>query len=224
MNIHISIRPRWPVIALALMALALAACSGSGSPTTSAPAGPALAAASGTNGDAGSVSDGRGTSAAPAGPAPVATVTLAQDYENAAGIRTQLLIGTLRLEETALAVAPEQAAALLPLWKMLRTLTGSGLAAEAEVEAVIAQIQGTMTGEQLAAITAMRLTNEDVQATMQSLGVAPPAGAGPGSGGGPGMSPEARATRRAEMGVSRESGGASALMERVIELLESKLG
>ena len=52
----------------------------------------------------------------------------------------QLMLGTLRLEGTDLAVDSAQAAELVPLWKVLRSLTTSDTAAEAEIEAVINQI------------------------------------------------------------------------------------
>jgi hypothetical protein len=106
-------------------------------------------------------------------------------------VSTQLVLGTIRLEETENAVTPEQAAALLPLWQALR----GGVTAPAEVNAVLKQIEGTMAQEQLAAIAAMQLTRQDLQAWMQQQG--------PGVGGGfPGadQDPDVRATRQAEFG------------------------
>ena len=55
----------------------------------------------------------------------------------------QLAVGTLMLEETPQAVTAEQARELLPLWQMLRTLQQSDTAAQAEIEAVLNQIQET---------------------------------------------------------------------------------
>jgi hypothetical protein len=126
-------------------------------------------------------------------------------------LSTKLALGTLKLEETELAVASEQAADLLPLWQVLNTLSASDSAAPDEIAAVTQQIQESMTAEQLTAIDKMGLTSEDSFAIMQELGLVdvpqvnasgtPQAGGGfgggqgfgegfpggdPGGGGGPG--------------------------------------
>jgi len=88
-------------------------------------------------------------------------------HENALNASSQLVLGTLRLEGTENAVTPEQAATLLPLWQALR----GGVTAQAELEAVLKQIEGTMTQEQLEAIAAMQLTQEDLQAWMEEQGL-----------------------------------------------------
>ena len=85
---------------------------------------------------------------------------------------TQLIIGTLKLEGTAQAVTAEQAAELLPLWQTMQVLSDSDTAADQEKEALIAQIQETMTAEQMQAITAMNLTREDMASIMQEQGMA----------------------------------------------------
>ncbi len=82
----------------------------------------------------------------------------------------QLLVGTLKLESTALAVSSEQASQLLPLWETFQSLASSGTAASAEVEAVIDQINSTMTTQQLSSITAMDLTNQDLLIAMAGVG------------------------------------------------------
>jgi hypothetical protein len=84
---------------------------------------------------------------------------------------TQLIIGTLKLEETEDAVTAEQAAQLLPLWQTLQVLSDSDTAADQETEALIAQIQETMTAEQMQTITDMDLTREDMFSIMQEQGV-----------------------------------------------------
>ena len=116
----------------------------------------------------------------------------------------QLSVGTLMLEETPQAVTAEQAQELLPLWQMLRTLQQSDTAAQVEIEAVLNQIQGAMTPEQLAAIEEMDLTAANMRDMFQELGLGmdrgegssggqegafgPPPGVVPGSGGrGPGV-------------------------------------
>ena len=116
------------------------------------------------------------------------SAVLDTSYTDALNVSTQLVLGTMRLEETESAVTPEQAAALLPLWQALR----GGVTAPAEVNAVLKQVEGTMTDEQLAAIAAMQLTREDLQAWMQDQGLE--------FGGGQELSPEVRATRQAEFG------------------------
>jgi hypothetical protein len=116
-------------------------------------------------------------------------------YEDSLGVSNQLSLGTLLLEETDDAVTPDQAKALLPLWQALQ----GGVTAQAEVEAVLKQIEGTMTNDQLAAIARMQLTREDMGTWMQEQGVGF-GGGPPGGTGGQGQSPEARATRQAESG------------------------
>jgi hypothetical protein len=150
---------------------------------------------------------------------------------------TRLALGTLELEGTGDAVSVEQAAELLPLWKLLQSDTLQG---EAENAAIVKQIEGKMAAEQLAAIDGMGLTVEAMRAWMESsaaqaLGLAmgaPNGGAGaPGAPGGQGapepgalqnlseeerakmreefssMSAEERATRMAEMGGQPPDGG-----------------
>lgn len=89
---------------------------------------------------------------------------------------TQLLLGTLKLDETEDAVTPEQATELLPLWQTLQVLSESDTAAQQETEALITQIQETMTAEQMRAITDMNLTRADVMTTMQEQGLTMGAG------------------------------------------------
>jgi len=168
-------------------------------------------------------------------------------------VQMQLILGTLQLEGTDLAVNSDQAAELIPLWKAMRSLSSSDTAAEAEIEAVINQIQDAMTPEQIEAIAAQELSPEDIQTIVQELGIAfgPPAGfegleggdfpfppGGPGGGGpfGEGGPPggfpddfdfdsEAAATLRAEASFSGFSRLAgNFLMEPLIEMLEQRAG
>jgi hypothetical protein len=81
-----------------------------------------------------------------------------------------LLVGTLKLEDTDQAVNADQAKILLPLWQAYRSLSSSQTSAEVEVEALLNQIQGNMTTEQVEAIKAMSLTNTDLMDLMQSMG------------------------------------------------------
>jgi len=157
-------------------------------------------------------------------------------YENALTVRNQLMLGTLNLEDTAQAVSAEQAATLLPLWQVLRGTMNSGTSAQAEVDTLLKQIEGAMSGDQLAAIRAMQLTQTDLQIWGQSQGLgvgsddsASLAGSGGGmgtgqGGGGRDISPEERATRQAERGGTGENRGGftKALIDAAISLLESK--
>ena len=137
------------------------------------------------------------------------SAVLDTSYTDASNVSTQLVLGTIRLEETESAVTPEQAAALLPLWQALR----GGVTAQAEVNAVLKQVEGTMSEEQLAAIAAMQLTFEDMGTWMGEQGVnfRPPQGAEGGHGAFANMSEEERvsmrAMRQAEGGGSGEGGG-----------------
>ncbi len=129
------------------------------------------------------------------------SAALDTSYDGALAASSQLVLGTLKLEETANAVTPEQASALLPLWQALR----GGVTAQAEMDAVLKQIEGTMTQEQLAAIAAMQLTQEDLQSWMQEQGL------GRGFSGVGDMSEEereaGRATRQAQSGGEGMPGG-----------------
>jgi len=153
---------------------------------------------------------------------------LTEEYEDALTIKNQLLLGTLRLEETGQAVTGEQAQALLPLWQGYAALTASGTAATEEIESVQNQIVDAMTNGQVAAIVGMRLTNEALQAFYVEAGlteVKTPE---------PGVTPESmselskedrQATRVAsgeEVGTGGGSGKSAALVDMVIELLASK--
>ncbi|MBN1137403.1 MAG: hypothetical protein JXM73_12510 [Anaerolineae bacterium] len=153
---------------------------------------------------------------------------LTESYEDALTIKNQLLLGTLRLEDTDQAITSAQAQALLPLWQGYAALTTSGTAATEEIESVQNQIVETMTGEQVAAIAGMRLTNALLQEFYVEAGlteVKTPE---------PGVTPESmsslskedrQATRVAsgeEVGTGSGSGKSGALVDMVIELLESK--
>jgi len=117
---------------------------------------------------------------------PTAGSILTEDYERAIPVNLQLILGTLQLEGTDLAVTTEQASSLAPLWKAVRSLSASDTAAEAEIEAVHDQIQTSMTTDQLEAIAAMELIQEDLSTAIQEMGIQPfaPGAAGRFSGSG----------------------------------------
>ena len=145
-------------------------------------------------------------------------------YEGALPVRNQLTLGILELDGTPNAVTPKQAQTLLPLWQALLGTQKSGTAAQAEISALLEQIEGTLTSEQLAAIGDLQLTQTDLQEWASANGVTLGSGGGqPGQG--QGLTPEERATRQAAEGRtpgSNSGGGAStALLNAVITYLES---
>jgi hypothetical protein len=169
-----------------------------------------------------------------------AVIPLTTDYPDALSLQAQLALGAIQLDETDLAVDETQAAALLPLWQALSALSRSDTTAVAELNAVINQIQESMTPAQISAIAAMRLTGATVTELQESgvlvagrqgggsagLGV-PGSGRGGGMGGGiPGMGadPSAQATRQAESAASGANPSEQMLTNAVLRLLQTKTG
>jgi len=93
------------------------------------------------------------------------------DNSTALSLEMQLLLGTIKLEDTDLAVSADQASQLLPLWQALQSLETSDTAASEEIDAVVNQIEATMTSQQMDAITAMKLTQQDVMTVMSNAGI-----------------------------------------------------
>jgi hypothetical protein len=151
---------------------------------------------------------------------------LSEDYPDALPIRTQLMVGTLKLEGGDQAVTPEQAAELLVLWQASRTLSRSGTGATEEVTAVLNQIEAAMTPEQIAAIAAMQLTRADIQSMSQAMGLSTGSGDGAGPEGsrgqGQNLSPEEQATRQAERAERTNTGASEALLDALIQILEER--
>ena len=114
-----------------------------------------------------------------------------------------LLIGTLKLQGTSNAVDAKTAAQLVPLWQAYAQLTSSNTAAQAEVDAVVTQIQQTMTPAQVQAITAMKLTRQDMFTEMSTLGLTN----GGGANGTPGFSFTPRAGGTTGGGARGGAGG-----------------
>ncbi|MCB9420474.1 MAG: hypothetical protein H6667_11760 [Ardenticatenaceae bacterium] len=100
----------------------------------------------------------------------VSTTTsgLNDNYENALSVQSQLALGTIQLTGDGLAVDEAQAAELLPLWRALQSLSASDTTAEIELNAVVNQIEDSMTANQIQAIAAMVLTSDDIAALMQN--------------------------------------------------------
>lgn len=119
------------------------------------------------------------TSPSSATPAPGAVGTPSPDQRQLSGL-TQLLIGTFKLEDTALAVTSEQAQTLLPLWQAVQSLSASGTAATQEMSALEQQIKATFTAEQWAQIESLQLGPGEFQTLAEELGLS----WGNGNGGG----------------------------------------
>jgi hypothetical protein len=109
---------------------------------------------------------------------------LNDDYAGALSVQNQLALGTLQLEDSDLAVDEGLAAELLPLWRAVQSLSNSETTAEAEVRAVINQIQDTMMPEQISAIADMKLTEESMTSLIEEGGLAFGPGGGRGLAGG----------------------------------------
>jgi len=169
------------------------------------------------------------------GAAPTSTTVsgLGENYADSLPIRNQLLLGTIELEDTDLEVTAEQAAVLVPLWQAMNSLTRSGTSAQAEINALLSQIQATYSEEQIKAIADMQLTRIDFQATLAELGIRVSEGTGQGQqGAGRNMSDAEKAAREAAraasggtpMGGQGMSGdaGSSVLLDYVIQMLTAK--
>ena len=77
------------------------------------------------------------------------SANLDTSYEGALSVRNQLALGTLQLDGTATAITATQAKTLLTLWQALRGTTHSGASAQAEVSALLGQIEGALTADHL---------------------------------------------------------------------------
>lgn len=82
-----------------------------------------------------------------------------------------LLIGALKLDGTDQAVTAAQAKELIPLWQVYQSLAESDTAAQVEIDALVKQIEETMTDAQIKAINDMGLTPQDMFALMQEMGL-----------------------------------------------------
>ncbi len=58
------------------------------------------------------------------------TVELTTTYENAVSIEMQLLLGTIKLEGTELAITKDQSSFLIPLWTNFKTINQSMMPAQ----------------------------------------------------------------------------------------------
>lgn len=113
-------------------------------------------------------------SALPSGPdagSSTGASVLSTSYAEALPVEQQLMLGTMALDETSQTVTSEQARELGTLWGAYRSLLGDSNTSEAELQALLRQIEGTMTESQLQAIAALELTAEDRPEILQGLGL-----------------------------------------------------
>ena len=159
-----------------------------------------------------------------------APVSISYDYEGALSTRLLLALGSVKLSETENPLTKEQAPQMLMLWQALNNLTQSGTSAEEEVSALLSQIELALLPEQIASINAMKLTQTELQAWALENGITVGTGTGLDGGTGQGMgqgqslSPEEKATKQAENGMTgstnRESGLSAAITSALINYLE----
>jgi hypothetical protein len=101
------------------------------------------------------------------GPQPGSSTT-----DSAISTEAQLILGTLKLDDTELAVTAGQADELLVMWQVYLELSSSSTAAQAEIDGLVDQIQELMTAEQMDSISVMDFTQQDIFALMQEGGAA----------------------------------------------------
>lgn len=81
--------------------------------------------------------------------------------------QVRLILGSMALAESDLKITQEQATALIPLWKVMKTLLSSDTAAGEEIEALLNQIQTVLTPEQLEWINNYSLSMGDYQEILE---------------------------------------------------------
>jgi len=97
-----------------------------------------------------------------------ATQTTVDPQQTANDVK--LLMGAFLLEDTDQAITPDQAGELILLWKGVKALAASDSATQAELDALYAQIEETMTAEQMTAINAMTIDQDTMRELMQQYG------------------------------------------------------
>ncbi len=144
-------------------------------------------------------------------------------------LETRLILGTLRLEGTDQAVGKDQAAVLLPLWEKWHDLNRSNTATAEDRNTLLTEIQAAMTPDQSKAISAMQLTQADVDAYMLEAAQSIPAsgggnGSNPFSDGTQTLSPGELATLQSvyQGGFGGSHGPEWLLLHALLDLLESK--
>ena len=184
-------------------------------------------------------------------PTEVPVINLSADFENAAPIQTQFIVGILKLEGTAQAITAEQAALLSPYLLSLQSMMMNNTLTEENITALMLQELSTLTVEQIQSIINMQITQDSIITTMEELGMTmmqggqgggggggAPADGGQGGGGGQGRGggqggggAPAGGTEQLTGGVSVDGEGqeehngfvSPELLDAIISLLESKV-
>lgn len=153
----------------------------------------------------------------------VSSIELTTEYENAASVELQLLLGTLNLEGTTLAITNEQAKTLLPLWQSYSTLVQSMLPMGQGQPGATPQ-PSTIGADTQIQMQELELGMPDPQQGMGGVGLTqgtPPAGE-PG-GGQPPSGDQALGTPPVDAGQRGGGGGIQLqLLNALIQLLEGK--
>jgi hypothetical protein len=98
----------------------------------------------------------------------MATATVSTS--NGLSTATKLALGTLKLEGTDQALTDSQVHELLTLWQGYQSLSNSDTTSSVELDALVAQIQGVMTAEQIKTIETYNLTDQSLSEELSSLG------------------------------------------------------
>jgi len=98
--------------------------------------------------------------------------SLETTYADALPVADQLLLGTILLEGTSHAVDAHTAGLLLPLWQKVKANQIDASLPQSNMDALVQEIQSSMTAEQIQAIAALHLTNTKLKSTLSEMGVA----------------------------------------------------
>lgn len=106
-------------------------------------------------------------------PASAVPITASQTGSAAGSLSgpTLIILGSLKLDGTAQAITPQQAKDLLPLWQVYQEISTSDTTAQEEIDALVKQVEETMTPKQMTAIQGMNLTPQDSFAVLQQMGL-----------------------------------------------------
>ena len=159
----------------------------------------------------------------------------------------QLAAGMLKLDGTSNAITAQEAAKLLPLWQSLQQIEGSATpsggfgtpgaitAVRQQKDAQIMAIENAMPPEQIQAITAMNLSQQDILAAFQQAGITMggPGGFGRFQSSGGAFTPPANGTPRAfgQGGTPRPGRGQGfgnfilpSVVNGIVQFLQKKAG
>ncbi|MBI3174504.1 MAG: hypothetical protein HYZ25_12335 [Chloroflexi bacterium] len=169
-----------PFITLTLLTLLLTAC-GAAAPTEQAvSAQDATAIAQLVSTQLAQQTESAPTQASPT-QAGTTSSALSTDYTDAVSVAEQLLTGTFMLADTNLSLTGEETAQLIPLWMSLKKAVQNSTAQE-QTDAILQQIESTLTAEQVKAIADFKITRQSMMSVLQDKGVTM---GGPQGNGGP---------------------------------------